>query len=557
MLGLLSFATVINVWVAFEKFGNRTTIEKANSIAESVRDGLTAHMVLGAMDKSHIFLNNMKKHQNVKTLRVVRSPKLIKEFGKGELDPYKYDDIEKAVLKNGETLTEQIQDNHNRYLRISIPYIATKYTNPDCLSCHTKVKEGEVLGAISLELDITEIEDVSLDMIQKIIVISTIFLIVAFFIASYFIRPYIKLFDDLEEGISKAYKGDFSFSVKTKLTDDAGKVANKLNDLSEIFRFKKTIEHDDNKEKIYERIAHILEKNFEIKEFLILQHTAKKQGRKIVFKSDHIQELDKEFFESSQHKCRAYRTNLQISSTDFHKVCDLCFKNDKQSLCLPFPISEEMTLTLLIYADTKEELIRIKELVPIITNYFELTEPVLQTKLLMEKLEERSLKDPMTGLYNRRFLDKHLEQELSTDDTFTVMMIDIDFFKKVNDTYGHDVGDQVIKELGIVIKNNIKGSDIAVRYGGEEFTIILFEIPLEKSIDVAENIRKEFAKKLFKAHDENFSKTLSVGISTYPEKSLSPWKTIKDADVALYNAKETGRDKVVVYHEKMLHTSSE
>lgn len=551
MLGLLSIATIVNVWIAFEKYGNRTIIERANSIAESVRDGLTAHMVLGAMDKSSVFLNNMKKHQHVKTLRVVRSQKIIQEFGQGELDLYKYDDMEKKVLKTGQTLTKETHDKHNKYLRISIPYIATKYTNPDCLTCHINVKEGDVLGAISLEMDVTEIEDVGLDMIQKIILISLIFLVIAFFIASYFIRPYIKLFDDLEDGISKAYRGDFSFSVKTKLKDDAGKVAVKLNDLSEIFRFKKTIENDDKKEKIYQRIAHILEINFDIYEFVILQHISTKDTRKVVFISEKAKYLDIKVLEESQHGCRAYKTNLQTSSTDFHKICDLCYQSDKESLCLPFTISDDISLSLLIYTDFKEDILRIKELVPIITNYVEIMGPVLQTKLLMEKLEKKSLKDPMTGLLNRRFLDNYMKQDILNHNEFAVMMLDIDHFKSVNDTYGHTVGDQVIKELGSVIKNNIKGSDLAVRYGGEEFTVILFDIPLSKSVDVATNIKNEFAKKMFSSEKGSFSKTLSIGVSTFEELSKSPWQTIKDADTALYYAKEHGRNQVVVYDENL------
>lgn len=551
MLSLLSIATVVNVWVAFERFGNKATIEKAHSIAESARDGLTAHMVLGAMDKRDMFLNNMKKHQNVKSLRVIRSKKLVTEYGAGGIGFYKYDDIEKNVLENGESVTKQINDKNNKYLRITIPYIATKHSNPDCLSCHTNVGEGEVLGAISLELDITDIENTTLDTIKKIIFISAVFLIVAFFIAGYFIRPYVQLFDDLEEGISKAYKGDFSFSVDTKLKDDAGKVANKLNDLSEIFRFKKTIEHDDKKERIYERMAYILEHNFNIKEFLIMQHAVLLGTRSVVYKSEHMDEMAKKIIENSPKECRAFRTNLQTCSTDFHKICDLCFKNDKESLCLPFPISEEVSLSLLIYADSKEDIQRIKELVPIITNYFELTEPVLQTKLLMEKLEEKSLKDPMTGLYNRRFLDGYIENEILNKKQFSVMMLDVDFFKQVNDTHGHDVGDQVIVGLSEVIRSNIKGSDLAIRYGGEEFTVILFDIPLQRVEAIASSIKNEFGKRIFKGVNETFSKTLSIGISVYPDDSNSAWETIKHADVALYSAKENGRNKVVVFESRM------
>lgn len=555
MLTLLSIATVLNVWVNFIEFGKKSTVDRANSIAESVRDGLTAHMVLGAMDKRDLFLSNMIKHQKVKTLRVIRSTSLIKEFGNGGLDTYKYDDIEKEVLSSGRTISKVVNENNDRFLRMTIPYIATKYSKPDCLSCHVNEKEGDVLGAISLEFDVSDVRNQTIDTISKIIFISFIFLVLAFIVTGYIIKPYVKLFDDLEEGISKAYKGDFSYYVTTSLSDEAGKVAKRLNDLSEIFRFKKTIELDLDKEKIYERIGYILENNFSLENFVIFENNIAMKKRVIALKSSALKFIDDREMENSTKVCRAFRTNLQVTSTDFHNICDLCYKKGKESICLPFTISDEFSLTLLIYVNNYEELMKIKELIPIISNYFELAEPVLQTKLLMSKLHERSLKDPMTGLLNRRFLDQYIDTGIRAGEYFSVMMIDIDFFKHVNDTYGHDIGDQVIKGLSEILKNNIKGSDLAIRYGGEEFLLIIFETSVEVANKIASHINAEFSKKVFKVGEEKFSKTLSIGISSYVQESTTPWQAIKYADVALYNAKNSGRNKVVIFESEMYSES--
>ena len=549
MLSMLSVLIIGNVFYNFVNFGKKETVERANSIAESVRDGLTAHMVLGAMDQRELFLSNMIKHQNVKQLRVLRSKKIIDVYGEGEISSYKYDDIEKQVLVDGKRVT-QIVDNHNdSYLRVTIPYIASKYSNPNCLSCHTNVKEGEVLGAITLKIDIADVKDRTFDIIFKIVMITLIFLIFAFFISRHFIRPYIDLFDDLEEGISRAYKGDFSYQVKTVLSDDAAKVASKLNDLSEIFRFKKTIETDIDKPQIYERIAFILESHFKIKEFIIFENATASRKREIVYKSSHTSYIDSKEMEKSKETCRAFRTNDVTSSTDFHKICNLCYRKERESICLPFGISDDYSITLLIYTESLDELQRIKELVPIITNYFEITEPVLQTKTLMNQLSERSLKDPLTMLYNRRFLDEYIDKNITETTKLSVMMIDIDHFKRVNDTYGHDVGDKVIVEIARVFRNTLKGSDLAVRYGGEEFVIITFDTNIESALKIANNIREEFEKIIFHAPNETFSKTLSIGISNYPEDSSSIHEVIKFADTALYNAKETGRNKVVTYQD--------
>lgn len=555
MLSILSISTVVNVWVNFIDFGKRAAVDRAYSIAESVRDGLTSHMTLGAMDKRDLFLSNMIKHQKVKTLRVIRSKKLIEEFGDGGLDPYKYDDIEKEVLSNAKTITNIINEDKEQFLRITIPYIATKYSKPNCLSCHTSEKEGDVLGAISLELDISEVKHKTVDTISKIILISFIFLILAFFITGYIIKPYVKLFDDLEEGIGKAYRGDFSHYVTTNLSDEAGKVAKRLNDLSEIFRFKKTIELDYDKEKIYERIGYILEHNFNLENFIIFENNIGMKKRKIVKKSNKSTFIDDNEIQNSEKICRALRTNLQVSSTDFYNICDLCHLNNRETICLPFTISDEFSLTLLIYIDNPNELIKMKEQVSIISNYFELAAPVLQTKFLMSKLHEKSLKDPMTGLLNRRFLEQYIDAGMKDGENFSLMMIDIDFFKQVNDTYGHDIGDEVIRTLSDVLKNNIKGSDLAIRYGGEEFLLIIFETFSEVAMKIANHINSEFSKKVFTVAEEKFSKTLSIGIASYVANTTTPWRAIKHADVALYHAKNSGRNRVVIFEAEMYQES--
>lgn len=549
MLSLLSIAIVGNVWIQFINFGNKAAISKASSIAEAVRDGLTAHMVHGTMGDKSMFLRNMIKHQGVKTLRVIHSKDNMKDFANERVQYASYDEIEKEVLKTGKRVAKIDHDT----LRITIPYIAYSNGEPDCLSCHTSVVDGDVLGAITLELNVDEVKETTYKTIAMIMAISILFLLISYLLARYFIKPYIKLFDDLEEGISRAYKGDFSHQVDTKLKNDAGNVAKRLNDLSEIFKFKKTIELDFDTKTIYERLAYVLEQQFNIKQFMMFENSLQDKSKVVVYTSKNCALITAHEIESSKESCRAFRTGSDICSSDFHKICNLCYKGEKESLCLPFVISEDISLSLLIYANTQEELMRIYNLVPILKNYFELAEPVLQTKILMKKLHDTTLIDPMTGLHNRRFLDNYIEDEIEKHKNFSLMMVDIDFFKQVNDTYGHTEGDEVIKSIAKVLINNIKGSDYAIRFGGEEFLLITFDTTRETAFKIANNIRVEFSKILFKMDKETFSKTVSVGIANYPEDSISPWECVKFADTALYEAKETGRDKVVSFKQEMYH----
>ncbi len=169
---------------------------------------------------------------------------------------------------------------------------------------------------------------------------------------------------------------------------------------------------------------------------------------------------------------------------------------------------------------------------------------------LRESLHDRSIRDPLTGLFNRRYLQESLERELRrahrNNHSVGIMMIDVDRFKNFNDTYGHDAGDAVLRELGVFLRNNTRGGDIACRYGGEELTLILPEANLQQTRERAEQIR-EGIKHLNSYHDSKSLGviTVSIGVASFPEHGSTGTDAIQAADRALYRAKELGRDRVV------------
>ena len=174
----------------------------------------------------------------------------------------------------------------------------------------------------------------------------------------------------------------------------------------------------------------------------------------------------------------------------------------------------------------------------------------------IKEVEHLNIIDPLTGLYNRRFLENYLTnfktQHEQENEYISLLMIDIDFFKKVNDTYGHDVGDKVIKTTAKVLQKTIRKSDLAIRYGGEEFLVLLHFADDYAATIVANKISKAFKKITFQAgNNTTFSKTLSIGIAVYPKHTDDLAECIKLADIALYSAKTTGRNKVVVYNKDM------
>lgn len=164
--------------------------------------------------------------------------------------------------------------------------------------------------------------------------------------------------------------------------------------------------------------------------------------------------------------------------------------------------------------------------------------------------------DELTGIYNLRYLRERLKEELDkaikTSQYLTVCFIDIDQFSKVNDTLGHPVGDQVIKRIAEIMKENIRISDILARYGGEEFVAVLEETNPEDAYRVMERVRNAIENERFRYKDKdlNIKVTVSIGVAGYPKNEKVGQELIEKADKALYMAKEQGRNRVVIYEEE-------
>lgn len=166
---------------------------------------------------------------------------------------------------------------------------------------------------------------------------------------------------------------------------------------------------------------------------------------------------------------------------------------------------------------------------------------LVEIEQLQEKLREQTIRDYLTGLFNRRYLDETIERELARAkrDRFqlSVVMIDIDHFKSINDTYGHEAGDTVLIELGVLLNKYSRTSDIACRHGGDEFVIVMPNASPEDALKRADEWRLVFERKRFTSHGRRFATTLSMGIASYPSHASSPKGVFQAADQALYQSK--------------------
>jgi len=596
MLLGLGIATIINVSLNFRDYSIKSAVQKATMAAAIVKDGLTAHMVNGIMDKRGYFLNQISSNNDkIKNLWIVRSEKVIKQYGSGFNSETVRDAIDKEVLKTGKMVQKITESTESSMLRITIPYKATVNNGPNCLSCHN-VNRGDTLGAISMEFDITDMRNGGMLTIIKILAINLIFIIVVLFLVNYYVTPYMKLFSDMQKGITKAYRGNFSHEFTINISGgDAKKTIKQLNtlfrkmqetfgdikynlatfipqgcisstdplqeakliigELSDIYKFKKTIEHDATKEIVYQRVVDVLCNKYELSHFSFYEVDTLKATRRLIYSSG-SKSICKHEVDENTSLCRAHRTNTTVISSEFVNLCRECNCEGLEYICIPFTINDENSLIISITAKDKNELNKINDIVTSVENYLEAAKPVIESKILMSKLRDTSLRDAMTGLYNRRFLEEFIDtfaSQAKRDNTmYSIMMLDVDFFKQVNDTYGHDVGDKVITKIGELIRNSIRESDLAIRYGGEEFVVLLHNATDEGTQKIASKIHSEFAELVFDVgNGKTIQKTMSIGISKFPKDGDSIWKCIKYADTALYVAKTTGRNKIIKYTSEM------
>lgn len=249
--------------------------------------------------------------------------------------------------------------------------------------------------------------------------------------------------------------------------------------------------------------------------------------------------------------CLAFSNfKIHITREQTDGPCCLHFVPDVQRLmfCVPlFAQNDVMGMLHLNLSDPGDErqVENLKRLVASATDHLAMSMANLK---LRERLQNLSVRDGLTGLFNRRYMEETLSREFKasvrTRHPVGVIILDVDFFKKFNDTYGHEAGDLVLIELGNVLSANVRKEDVVCRFGGEEFVVILPGASPEQSLARAEVLRAKVESDLrLTYHEHDIRVTISLGAASYPEHGNAPDQVLKAADTALYRAKEAGRNR--------------
>jgi len=585
---------------AFRSFSIASSSEHIRTSAEIVRVHLTEAMINGVIDKRASFLKRLLDVQGLAEARVVRSPLVVQQFGNGFKEEAPIDDVERQVLKDGISQYQVVELEGKTLFRGTIPFIASDRGTPNCLQCH-QVNDGAVLGAVSLAVSIGGLKTQALLTVGAMALAIALFAAITFYLIRRLIQPIASTAAAVEVAVQRALEGDFKTEIEQRTSDEIGQIAGDMNRLlgfldkglerigrnvahltnrtpspdenqlnvtidmvdalTRAAHFKQAIEEDETKVEIHQRLAANLKSEFGITEMSMYE---------VVINKNHLTPLfvdgvmgascrwcDPQILVRSEG-CRVRRTGHEVDGIRNPGICYAYQPpEDAQGrvhYCLPIIQSGSVgnILQLVTKEADKEDLLA---QIPYINVYLREAAPVLETKRLMETLRESSLSDPMTGLNNRRFLEEYVETLVANvhrrKASLSILMLDLDYFKMVNDTYGHDAGDAVLKELSKVLRQAVRASDLVIRYGGEEFMIVLQDTTSENADIVAENIRAAVEKLEVQTGNVRLKKTISIGVADFPTDSETFWQAVKFADVALYQAKEGGRNRVVRFDPKM------
>lgn len=589
---LLSTAFVLYKVDLFNKERNLANLK--HQISGTAKTAFDLAYITGEGVSSHAYdiINSVKVQKEIDDLWISRSDDFSAEIGKSRSN-YR-DQAERNVYiskQNSEEPMRRIEGTNDHRVRVSFPIIA----NEQCLVCHLGTQKGDVIGAVNASIWLKDnIYDIITSMETEFLAFVIGAPIIMMIILMFSIKSFSAISESIKEAIISAINGDFTRRVQSKMigTDELAKLINKLlesvdknltaidtriatifiynrllynknplirlsdvmNEVVALYNFKNKIDSYNKTNDIYKEIQAAIQKYIKYKNLIFAELVNNEIISGCKIENDTTMKVMAGEINSIEKRLNDANKNI-IYGDEKGSVFISTSTGGLHAIDLRFVVSDKLSIYYSIILDSKRELAEKEKSITRIYNYMREARHIINNKMLMHEIEESSYTDPLTKAYNRFFLDRHsakLKEKLEKHISIGVLMLDIDHFKNINDTYGHAVGDAGIVLLVETIRKIIRPIDKLVRYGGEEFVVILDSADMEEAKRVAEKIRTAFAMaKKCSRGELNFNKSVSIGASVMPDFSKDIWECINQADTALYEAKEGGRNRVVPYSNEV------
>jgi diguanylate cyclase (GGDEF)-like protein len=479
------------------------------------------------------------------------------------VDPPRGDLVDTNVLnvkdKNGFAIFKYVQDvlkmKDSTFIRYYWEYPGIKDKEFEKLTYVKKINTwGWIIGSgvyiKDIESQVNEHKNSKLDELKKNVIISIIpsiasslIVLLLFYVILNKIMYSIEKVSEISERLAL---GDIDKNMKLpQMTGDGSiskliKNTNKyIENTHNFIQFREKTEICSSEEDILEHIKEFLASEMKIDSFTIYSN---------------INGIFKEYYQKGNIKCLSIEKCISLSSKN---LSNTCLDGKRKFICIPI-VSDNETVAIIqiVFTENSDKLTKIN----IIKNYLQSTANSIKIRRLNNKLKGLSLNDQLTGLYNRRFLDEFFKTYESTikrhNINTAVAMIDIDNFKNINDTYGHQTGDEILKNISTVIKTTFKrSSDLLIRYGGEEFLVILPDIANKDAEEILTECRFSISLIDNNINSRAINVTVSIGWCMIPKDTKELKEAISFADLALYKAKNIGKNRVIKFDKSILNTS--
>lgn len=474
----------------------------------------------------------------------------------------------KEVVKSGVPVNFH-KKSDGSILFSSITPISNK---PECLECHSK---DEKLGAIMLSMSTKGMEgDIKRQKERYFLIFwimcLTLGSITLFTVKKLFLEPLFLIYKGTEE----IKKGNLDSKVPVKSRDEIGSLADSFNTMASSLKTSvDRLEAHAKELEVLNSISSAVTQSIDLEKVLkdVLAYLSKLElistdGRALIFLADEskkqlrlaaYQEVSEDFIRSEE--VVNYGNGLCGISAETGEIIISpdCLSDKRQSrgcesfvkhghIILPLKVRGKLVGVLCLFTTP------LQEVSDRVIHLYKTIADIISVAIENAKIHKTTLEiartDGLTGLYNHTEFQHMLELEVQRAKRygreFSLLMLDIDFFKNFNDTYGHQTGDDILKAISQNIKKEVRVMDVSARYGGEEFAVILPETPLQFGVQVAERLCKTVSCRMFHIQGSNVQVTLSIGVASFPADAKTSDDLIKKADQALYLAKNSGRNKV-------------